>query len=66
MPIGGKLENCLEAVLVVDKIELGKGVVGVDEKNKVVFVSKKAEKKFIQALSDEGYKIIYVDEFRAQ
>jgi len=48
------------------KVKLGGDVVGLDNTEKIAFVLRGASKKTIKRLSEEGYRIIFLDsEFKA-
>jgi hypothetical protein len=47
--------------IVALKNRLGKGIVGIDEEAKVVFILKDTAKGVVESLSKRGYKIIELD-----
>lgn len=48
------------------KVELDGDVVGLDSNEKIAFVLKKASRKTIKKLSEQGYRVIVLDsEFTA-
>jgi hypothetical protein len=47
--------------MALKKVRLGKGIVGIDEEAKVVFVLRDTAKGVVESLSKKGYKIIELD-----